>query len=110
MLPLTVVQEVRRLLDEDDLSQRKIAAKLGISRGTVDAIASGRRGIYGREPDREQSDLPCLELTPQRCHGCGARVYMPCVLCRARQYRHRQKQLGQSHPRAQSGRVSRRVA
>jgi len=110
MLPLTVVQEVRRLLDEDELSQRKIAFKLGISRGTVDAIASGRRGIYGREPDQKQSDLPCLELAPQRCSGCGAQVYMPCVLCRARRYRHRQRQLGQLQSIRQAGRVSRRVA
>jgi len=51
MLPLVVVQEVRRLLDERELSQRKIASKLKISRGTIGAIASGRRGMYGREPD-----------------------------------------------------------
>ena len=35
MLALSVVEEIDRLLDEGELSQRKIAARLGVSRGTV---------------------------------------------------------------------------
>lgn len=35
MLSLSVVQEIDRLLQEGQLSQRKIAARLGVSRGTV---------------------------------------------------------------------------
>jgi len=93
MLPLVVVQEVRRLLDERELSQRKIANKLRISRGTIGAIASGRRGMYGREPDLERPTLCCLELPAERCRGCGATVYKPCVLCSARKYLARQKRL-----------------
>ncbi len=93
MLPLALVQEIQRYLDEGKLSQRKIAHKLNVSRGTVGAIASGRRGIYGREPSSQQPTLCCLELPPERCLGCGSKVYKPCVLCRAREYRSRQGQL-----------------
>ena len=93
MLPLVVIQEVRRLLDEREFSHRKIADKLRISRGTVGAIASGRRGIFGREPDAAGPTLCCLELPPERCRGCGATVYKPCVLCSTRKYQARLKLL-----------------
>jgi hypothetical protein len=91
MLPLVMAEDIRRLLEEGELSQRKIAAKLGVSRGTVGAIASGKRGIYGSEPDPEKPGLRSLDLPPERCSGCGGTVYMPCVLCRARRYADRQQ-------------------
>lgn len=90
MLPLVLVEEIRCLLDEGELSQRKIAIKLDVSRGTVSAIASGRRGVYGSEPKSDEPALCCLELPPERCSGCGAKVYMPCVLCSAREFQARQ--------------------
>ena len=92
MLPLHQVQEIRRLLDEGNLSQRKIAKRLNVSRGTVGAIASGQRGIYGRESTRDELDI-CYELPPERCPGCGAMVYKPCILCRTHDYQQRLKQL-----------------
>ena len=95
MLPLAVIQEVRRLLDEGELSQRGIARKLDVSRGTVSAIANGRRGIYGSEPPSQLPALCCWDLPPQRCVGCGAKVYLPCVLCRAREYRARHERMRQ---------------
>ena len=95
MLPLVVVEEIRRLLDEAELSQRKIADKLGVSRGTVGAISNGQRGIYGREPDPHEPDLCRLDLPPERCPGCGGMVYVPCLLCRTRRYAKRQKRLRQ---------------
>ena len=92
MLPVSVIEEVRRLLDEGALSQRKIAKQLRVSRGTVGAIARGQRGIHGREPtDDDQPKLCCLDRPPERCDGCGATVYKPCVLCGAREYKARQK-------------------
>lgn len=97
MLPLVKVEEVKRLLDEGKLSQRKIAAKLGVSRGTVGSIANGKRGIYGREPDHSEPTLCCPDLPPERCPSCGGMVYMPCVLCKAREYRQREKKLLQLH-------------
>jgi hypothetical protein len=93
MLPLVVVEEIQRLLAEGQLSQRKIAIKLGVSRGTVGAIASGKRGGYGREPDADQPELPSTDLPPERCQGCGAMVYMPCVLCQARRYAQRRRNM-----------------
>lgn len=91
MLSLAVVEEIRRLLNEGRLSQRKIAARLGVSRGSVSAIASGRRGIFGREPEPDKLVLSAHELPPERCTGCGARVRKPCLLCRARAYRERHR-------------------
>jgi hypothetical protein len=66
-----------RLLAEDTLSQREIARRVGVSRGTVDKIASGR--------DCERDDEPAEPTKPpQRCPICGALVYLPCLLCRMR--------------------------
>lgn len=86
MLPFPLVQEICRLLDEDELSQRKIAQKLGVSRGTVGALATGRRGLHGRG-DAEM-DHAC---TTKRCGTCGMLVIMPCVYCRAMDYRRRMR-------------------
>ena len=93
MLPLAVVEEIRRLVEEGVLSQRKIATKLNVSRGTVGAIANGKRGLYGSEPDPENPEICSLSLPPERCPGCGALVYMPCILCRARRYIQRRRDL-----------------
>ena len=89
MLTLATVQEISRLVEEGELSQRKIARKLGVSRGTVGSIASGRRGMFGREPEEDCPELCCFDAPPERCPGCGAMVYMPCVLCRTREYQRR---------------------
>ncbi len=101
MLPLKLVEEVRQLLDEGQLSQRKIAAQLRVSRGTVSALANGKRGLYGREPD-PFGDLNHSVSPPERCPGCGARVFLPCVLCRVREHTARQQasKLLRPHDRA----------
>src|SRR5688500_17918662 len=88
MLPAALVLEIRRLLDEGGLSQRAIAARLNVSRGTVGNIACGRRGLHGAV----ENDVPDWREGPQlarRCRGCGGRVYEPCLLCQARAYRRR---------------------
>ena len=90
MLRLATVEEIQRLLAAGQTSQRKIAKQMGVSRGTVAAIASGRRGIYGREPNSAENELCCFDAPPERCPGCGAMVYMPCLLCRTREYQARQ--------------------
>ncbi|MDZ4656243.1 MAG: hypothetical protein SH868_01555 [Bythopirellula sp.] len=91
MLPLKLIQEVRRLVEAGELSQRQIAIQVGVSRGVVSAIASGKRGLYGRESDSLNEETNYNRLPPHRCPGCGARVSMPCVLCRAREYTARQQ-------------------
>ena len=84
MITANIVTEVRRLLAERKLSQRKIARRTGISRGSVGAIASGKRPDY-EMPDRfaEEDEEPTGP--PERCRNCGGMVYMPCRLCKARQ-------------------------
>lgn len=108
MLPLEVIEEVRRLLDETELSHRKIAERLNISRGTVGAVWRGERGLYGRETEDQKPAEPDLGFPPQRCESCGGLVYKPCLLCRSREYRRRRKLLTSfSQPASQQ---ERRVA
>lgn len=87
MLTLEKVLEVKRLLDEGQLSRRGIAAATGVSRGSVNAIANGDRGLHGRDPNEAPLDEPERSTVARRCPECGGRVYLPCVLCDARRYR-----------------------
>jgi hypothetical protein len=87
MLSLPVVLEVRRLVAEGQLSHRAIAKQLGISRGMVHLIAEGRRGLNGRETTKAAQRAPLGKpgsSIPVRCPGCGGKVYLPCLLCKAR--------------------------
>jgi hypothetical protein len=79
ILPL-VVDEIRRLLQQRELSQRAIARRLGVSRGTVNTIFSGKR--RDRVCCGLDHDAPCGP--PERCPGCGGMVQMPCLVCRIR--------------------------
>ena len=83
MIAPNVVAEVRRLLSEGKLSQRKIAVLMGLSRGTVGAIATGKRPDY-ETLQAEHEDDPWEEAAgpPQRCPDCGGMVFLPCRLCR----------------------------
>ncbi|MGA2031687.1 MAG: hypothetical protein ABSG68_05485 [Thermoguttaceae bacterium] len=82
MIPLALVNEVRRLLALK-FSQREIVRLVGVSRGTIAGIASGTRPDYSLrqagEPDPLQPTAP-----PERCPTCGGMVYMPCRLCQVR--------------------------
>lgn len=91
MLTTALVQEVDRLLREGELSQRQIASHLCVSRGTISAIASGRRGLHGR--DTPLCTLSHALSTPTRCRTCGYRVYLPCLICRIRTRQHQQRLL-----------------
>ena len=53
----------------------------GVSRGTVSAIAQGKRDDLRRRPI-DDWDEPLGPLV--RCSECGGRVYAPCRLCRIR--------------------------
>jgi hypothetical protein len=82
MIAPKLVAEIQRLLDTKTHSQRRIAAMMGVSRGSVAAIASGKR----RDPLLGESNDAPAETSgpPARCPGCGGLVYMPCLLCRLR--------------------------
>jgi transcriptional regulator with XRE-family HTH domain len=91
MLKESVVQEIMRLLAEGRLSQRKIARVVGVSRGTVCAIARGKRlDRKARRNEKEAEERPLGP--PERCPGCGGLVHLPCRACRLR------KRLAQSPP------------
>jgi transcriptional regulator with XRE-family HTH domain len=87
MIALDVADEIKRLLDEGNLSQRRIARQLGVSRGTVHAIARGKRPDY-RTRKREREDEFVATGAPWgRCPTCGGMVQMPCLACRVRAIR-----------------------
>jgi hypothetical protein len=89
MLSADIIREVRRLLDEDELSQRSIAARLKVSRGLVGAVAQGDR--LPREAQSRWAAMRGGQVYPERCPGCGGMVYLPCRLCSTRSFsaRHR---------------------
>lgn len=84
MLSLAVVEEIAHHLAAGELSQREIARRLGIGRTTVSAIAREKRGLYGR--NEESPTEPETLAPPKRCPKCGYLVYLPCLVCRTREY------------------------
>jgi DNA-binding XRE family transcriptional regulator len=87
MLALAVEEEIKQLLREATLSQRAIALKVGVSRGTVNAIACGRRPDYDEKHRLRAGNLISTKSLPRRCPMCGALVYMPCLACRVRAWK-----------------------
>ncbi len=76
--------EIKRLLGDGRLSQRRIALLLDVSRGTVSAIARGERTDYGAlRRKRNQGFIPPSGPL-RRCPGCGGKVSMPCLACHLR--------------------------
>jgi len=84
MIAGAVVSEIRDLLAAGTLSQRKIAQLVGVSRGTVNAIARGRRPTHAARRSQRADGFIMPHGRPQRCPGCGGMVYMPCLLCYVR--------------------------
>ena len=82
MIATALVEEVRRMLREGRASQREIAKRLGVSRGTVNAIALGRRrDDSARRHGHEEGDFTPPTGLPRRCPGCGGLAQMPCLAC-----------------------------
>ena len=84
MITADLVEQVERLLAKGKLSHRKIARITGVSRGTIGAIATGRRRIQPRRMCFWEEEPLVPNVPPQRCPDCGGMVYMPCRLCRTR--------------------------
>jgi len=81
MIATAVIDEIQKMLRQSGLSQRKIAVRLGVSRGTVNAIAQGKRAPrHHARGNRGDGFIPPSGL-PTRCPECGALVQMPCLLC-----------------------------
>ncbi len=84
MIAPHLVEQVEQMLAEGKLSYRKIARFTGVSRGTIGAIASGRRCIQPRRICFWEEEPMIPDTPPERCPECGGMVYMPCRLCRTR--------------------------
>jgi hypothetical protein len=84
MIATPVIDEIRRMLGQRRFSQRKIARQLGVSRGTVHAVARGKRpDLTPWRGSGDEGFQPPSGLFV-RCPGCGGRVQMPCLLCYVR--------------------------
>jgi len=81
MLSEDTIDEIRRLLAVGRLSQRQIAAQLGVSRGVVGQIAQGKRTTRRAETLAIASPRGPLV----RCPQCGGLVRQPCLACQIRQ-------------------------
>ncbi len=81
MIAAAVIEEIYRMLGERQSSQRGIARRLGVSRGTVNAVARGRRPAYSRRPAVHYRGFQPPSGLPRRCPGCGGMVQMPCLVC-----------------------------
>jgi hypothetical protein len=89
MIANDIVQEIRQMLAEGGLSQRAIAGRMGVSRGTVCAIAQGKRRDYPTQFFQKDMHVIPPAGAPVRCSGCGGLVQMPCLACYIRQWRYR---------------------
>jgi len=84
MIAPEVVAEIRRMLIEGIVSQREMAKRTGVSRGTIGAVASGQRPDYDAARKPNEDSWETSSDPPERCATCGGMVYMPCLLCRLR--------------------------
>ena len=89
MIAPSIVSEIRDLLVRGELSQRRIAQRLGVSRGTVNAIAQKKRPDYSARQERQPGDFIPPAGRPTRCPGCGGMVQMPCLACQVRAIKRR---------------------
>jgi Predicted transcriptional regulators len=77
MINNTVIQTIQILLKQGKMSQRQIAKHIGVSRGTVQAVAKGKRTLT--VPKAVSWVAPTGQ--PKRCPQCGGQVRMPCLAC-----------------------------
>ena len=91
MLEHHLVLQIILLLNEKKYSQREIAKMMGISRGTVNAIARGRRKLLPRKTELKEKKTPLPRGEPRRCPHCGAMVRMPCLACTLRRIAKKRK-------------------
>ena len=77
MIDNTIIQKIQILLKQGKLSQRQIAKHIGVSRGTVQAVAKGKRTLT---TDKAVAWVAPTGQ-PKRCPQCGGHVRMPCLAC-----------------------------
>ena len=77
MINNIVIQKIQILLKQGEMSQRQIAKHIGVSRGTVQAVAKGKRTL--KTVNAASWVAPTGQ--PRRCPQCGSHVRMPCLAC-----------------------------
>lgn len=93
MLEDSVIKQIQMLVQQGHLSQRKIAKQLGVSRGTVQAVANGKRIERSGHPASATWIAPSGQ--PQRSPLCGGRVRMPCLACQLYEFDQKEMALAQ---------------
>ncbi|MDO4585712.1 MAG: hypothetical protein Q4C95_00280 [Planctomycetia bacterium] len=89
MISKTVIQEIERLLALGTFSQKQIAILTSVSRGSVNAIATGKRQRLLENSSKYNDQYDSIDLPnfrfPEgpiaRCPSCGAYVKTPCLAC-----------------------------
>lgn len=85
MISADLRQQIAEALRRGTESQRQIARRLGVGRGTVSAIALGRATAKSKPRlSSRESFCPDTSRPSRRCAVCGARVYPPCHACATR--------------------------
>lgn len=74
------IQKIQHLLTEGNLSRRRIAKKLRVSRVMVYEIAYGLK-IVKQKAEPEEWEVNRTGKPFVRCPLCGAKIQMPCTLC-----------------------------
>jgi hypothetical protein len=76
-----LIAEIHSLLFVEHCSQRAVARRLGVSRGSVQAVARGKYRLHPplKRPTGEGFQPP--QGRHLRCPGCGGKVQLPCLAC-----------------------------
>ncbi|MGL6226013.1 MAG: hypothetical protein ACRC10_05220 [Thermoguttaceae bacterium] len=82
-----LIKRILTLLAEKRYSQRMIAKILGVSRGLVSSVASGKQTLLRHKVVDVEYAFQFPGGKPKRCPSCGALVQMPCLACQIRQMR-----------------------
>lgn len=85
-IPRARARAARQIFLTGQFSQRRLSKKTGISRNTLADIVHCRRAhAYLAGETLTPAADPQYDGQPGRCPTCGAKVFLPCVACRARQ-------------------------
>jgi DNA-binding XRE family transcriptional regulator len=91
MLTEKLLEGIRGMLVDGNLSQRAIAERLGVTRAAVQAVARGRYRLYVPLKRSSSGDFQPPRGSPVRCPNCGVKVKMPCLACYLRGKREEKK-------------------
>ena len=81
MIKNDIIRKILHLVKQGKMSQRQIAKRLGVSRGTVQAVAQGRRSEHIPAAIASAVTWIVPSGKPKRCPDCGSCVKMPCLAC-----------------------------